>query len=283
MHSCRSCGKQVADGTPFCPNCGANQAPGANAGPTSTEQVGGAQPSAAAPGAVAPKKKRRIGRKLGLGCGGLILLIVIVAVIGAAAGGSSSSSSSPTDTPQPQSAPAAAGATDTPQPAPAAGSSHQTFADGQQVVGTDIQPGTYRTRTGSSGCYWEREKDFSNNLGSILANDNTDAPAVVTILATDKGFKSTNCGTWTDDLSAITSDPTSFGDGTYIVGTDIQAGTYRSSGQSSCYWERESDFTGGGVGSIIANDNTDTPAVVTIDASDKGFKSHNCGTWTKAG
>lgn len=279
MHFCGTCGKQVEDSSPVCSNCGAGQAPAETTGSTVNGQSVGAQPSVIAT-TVAPKKKRRLGRKLGLGCGGLILLIIIVAVIGAAAGGSSSSSSSPTDTPQTQSAPAAAGVTDTAQPA---ASSHQTFGDGQQVVGKDIQAGTYRTRTSSSSCYWEREKDFAGNLSSILANDNTDAPAVVTILATDKGFKSTNCGTWTDDLSAITSSQTSFGDGTFIVGTDMQPGTYHSSGQTGCYWERELDFTGGGAGSILANDNTNTAATVTIAATDQGFKSHNCGTWTKVG
>lgn len=105
---------------------------------------------------------------------------------------------------------------------------------------------------------------------------------MVTILASDKGFKSTNCGTWTDDLSAITSGDSSFGDGTYIVGTDIQPGTYRSSGQTGCYWEREKNFLGN-LGSILANDNTDSTAIVTIDASDEGFKSKDCGTWTPTG
>ncbi|MDQ2745240.1 MAG: ARC6/PARC6 family protein [Chloroflexota bacterium] len=105
----------------------------------------------------------------------------------------------------------------------------------------------------------------------------------MTILPTDKGFKSTNCGTWTDDLSPITRDRSSFGDGTYIVGVDMLAGTYRSSGQTGCYWERVKDFTGSGADSILANDNTDTAAIVTISPTDKGFGSKNCGTWTRIG
>jgi hypothetical protein len=65
------------------------------------------------------------------------------------------------------------------------------------MVGKDIQPGTYRTRTGSPGCYYARLRGFSGSVDDILANDNTDSPAVVTIKASDKGFESQNCGTWT--------------------------------------------------------------------------------------
>jgi hypothetical protein len=154
-----------------------------------------------------------------------------------------------------------------------------TFHDGTQRVGTDIQPGTYRTRTGSSGCYFARLKGFGGSIDDILANDNTDAPSVVTIAATDQGFQSNNCATWTSDLSAITKTRTTFGDGDYIVGTDIQPGTYRSTGQSGCYWARLKGF-GHTVGDVLANDNTDNPAVVTIAATDQGFESARCGNWT---
>jgi hypothetical protein len=158
-----------------------------------------------------------------------------------------------------------------------------SFGDGVHQVGVDIQPGLYRTRQPSPACYWARLRDFSGGLDSIVANDNTDGPAVVEILATDKGFRSERCGTWTQDVSAITPDRQHMGEGTFIVGTDIEAGTYRSSGGSGCYWEREANFAHGGVDSILANDNVDGPAVVTIAATDKGFKSARCGTWTKVG
>jgi hypothetical protein len=95
------------------------------------------------------------------------------------------------------------------------------------------------------------------------------------------GFTSNNCGTWTSDLSQITTSKSQHDDGTYIVDTDLTPGTWKSSGSPGCYWERESSFTGGGVGSIIANNNTDSPAIVTVLGSDKGFKSNNCGTWTR--
>lgn len=152
------------------------------------------------------------------------------------------------------------------------------FDDGNYVVGTDIQPGTYRTRSSSSGCYYARLSGFGGTLDEILANENANGPTVITIAATDKGFTSARCGTWTQDLSAITASPTSFSDGIYIVGTDIQPGTYKSTGGSGCYYARLNGFTGT-LDDILANENTDGPAIVTIAPSDIGFKSARCGTW----
>lgn len=155
-----------------------------------------------------------------------------------------------------------------------------TFSDGTYQVGTDIQPGTYRTQTGSPGCYYARLKGFGGTNDDILANNLTDYPAIVTILPSDKGFESQNCGTWTKDLSQITTSKTTFGDGMYIVGTDIQPGTYRNTTSSGCYYARLSGFSNTD-SDIIANNLTDASAIVTISASDKGFESTRCGTWTK--
>ena len=181
----------------------------------------------------------------------------------------------PTPTPRPA-APAPAGAA--PQPA-AVGS----FTNGTKIVGTDIQPGTYRTRVPSEGCYWARLSGLSGGLSEIIANDNTDGPAIVVIAPTDKGFQSSRCGTWTRDISPITSSPTApfKGDGTYLVGVDIAPGTWRSSSSDSCYWARLSGFSGAGVRQILANNNG--VGVVTILPTDKGFDTSRCGTWTKIG
>jgi hypothetical protein len=79
---------------------------------------------------------------------------------------------------------------------------------------------------------------------------------------------------------------TSFGDGTHEVGVDIVAGKYRTTvpgSSNNCYWERVKGLSGQFT-DIIANGNAEpgTPLVVTISASDKGFTSRGCGTWTKA-
>lgn len=154
------------------------------------------------------------------------------------------------------------------------------FKDGTYIVGEEIEPGTYRTRNGSSGCYYSRLAGFSGTLKDIISNANTNYPAVITIDPGDKGFESTRCGTWTQNLSQITKDKTSIGDGIYIVGSDIEPGTYKNSGSDNCYFARLSGFSGT-MGDIIANNNSDNTAIVTISPSDKGFESTRCGNWSK--
>jgi hypothetical protein len=157
----------------------------------------------------------------------------------------------------------------------------QSFGTGVKVVGADIQPGTYRSNNPGSGCYWARLSGFGGTLAEIIANDNAIGPAVVTIAPTDKGFNSTRCATWTQDLSPVTTSPVApFGDGTFIVGTDVAPGLWRSQGGTSCYWERLRGF-GGTLDDITANENAGASGLVQISESDKGFSSSRCGTWTK--
>ena len=73
------------------------------------------------------------------------------------------------------------------------------------------------------------------------------------------------------------------GDGTFLVGTDIKPGTYRSAKPASgnCYWARlRADD--GGINDIIANNNSSGPSVVTVRKSDKLFKTQGCEDWTRA-
>lgn len=158
-----------------------------------------------------------------------------------------------------------------------------TFGDGTRVVGSGgIPAGTYRRLAGDN-CYWERLSGFGGTLGEIIANDFDFRMMVVEIKASDKGFSSDRCGTWTNNLSPVTSSKTSpFGQGTYIVGVDIAPGTWSAAGGGSCYWERLSGF-GGQLADIIANDFGSTSPIVSIAPTDKGFKSSNCGNWTKIG
>lgn len=72
------------------------------------------------------------------------------------------------------------------------------------------------------------------------------------------------------------------GEGTFLVGSDIQPGTYRSVDNSGCYWQRSSDTSGSFEG-IIANGNVEGQAVVTIDSSDVAFTTNRCNDWTKVG
>ncbi|MFF7457260.1 hypothetical protein [Kitasatospora sp. NPDC008115] len=75
------------------------------------------------------------------------------------------------------------------------------------------------------------------------------------------------------------------GSGTFLVGTDIRPGTYRTAGPGGgsmgmCYWER-ARAADGDLGSIIANENLMGQGVVTIKKSDVVFKTQGCQPWTK--
>lgn len=71
------------------------------------------------------------------------------------------------------------------------------------------------------------------------------------------------------------------GDGTRVVGKDMEPGTYRTNPSTKdCYWSRT---TGGG--NIIANDFVGfAPDGVTVTVyPGEGFESQRCGAWTKIG
>jgi hypothetical protein len=78
--------------------------------------------------------------------------------------------------------------------------------------------------------------------------------------------------------------PTFSGDGEYLVGQDIKAGTYKTPGpgdSSMCYWERDKDATGE-FESIIANNNLTGSGRVTVKKGEI-FKTQGCQDWTKVG
>ena len=69
--------------------------------------------------------------------------------------------------------------------------------NGTHLVGTDIQPGTYRTEVNSDEgqCYWARWRATDGKLTSIIASNLAwDGPMYVTILPTDVAFESTGNG-----------------------------------------------------------------------------------------
>lgn len=73
------------------------------------------------------------------------------------------------------------------------------------------------------------------------------------------------------------------GDGTFVVGVDIQPGTYTTTGPfdkyMGCYWERLRGYSGS-IKDVIANDYTHSKKVIVeIKSSDKAFKTEDCGTW----
>jgi hypothetical protein len=75
------------------------------------------------------------------------------------------------------------------------------------------------------------------------------------------------------------------GNGIFIVGEDIEPGTFRTPGPldvefSNCYWARLSG-TPGEFGDIIANCNAEGPVSVTVAATDVAFETQGCKEWQK--
>ncbi|MCX2179005.1 hypothetical protein KV205_00440 [Streptomyces sp. SKN60] len=116
--------------------------------------------------------------------------------------------------------------------------------------------------------------------------DTADSPSVTqTVTATPQTTQTPEtAGQPTISTPKKDSTPTAEipGDGVFLVGKDIQPGTYRSDGKDNvlCYWARLSDTTGE-LGDIIASGNAEGQAIVKIDPSDKAFQSSDCKSWQK--
>lgn len=179
-------------------------------------------------------------------------------------------------------------ATSTPAPTPRP-TPRVAFGDGIHVVGDivgdGIQPGTYRTIAyNRTDCYWTRLSGFESGLADWISSGIGDGYQVVTIGPFDAGFDSQNCGDWTDDLSRVTESTVEFAEGTYLVGVDIEPGTYVAQGTESCYWARLAGF--GGLDEERIEEallSAGDPATVTILETDAGFTSDGCAMWTLGG
>lgn len=175
----------------------------------------------------------------------------------------------PTNTPVPTSTPLP---TETPDP--------NLVNPGTYLVNADIQPGIYKGGAGSglfTSCYWERLKDLTGSFDAILANDNATGQFYVEVKNTDYALK-TDCELLRlDPIPEHTGEfPKVITTGTYLVGYDIQSGTYKgqagSDFSSSCYWERLGSVAGG-FDSILANDNATGQFYVQVLPSDFALKT----------
>ncbi len=163
---------------------------------------------------------------------------------------------------------------------PAENSTQIIIKPGTYIIGTDIQPGFY---TGTGGydlldsCYWERLKDLTGSLNSIIANSNSVGKFYIEVVGSDKAL-ATSC-----ELSFLpklpnpaTEFPQKIQAGMYLVGIDIKPGTYMGKAGTeitkSCYWDRLIDVTGN-LDSILANDNATGQFYVQVLASDFAFST----------
>ncbi|MEV4916191.1 hypothetical protein AB0K47_05185 [Streptomyces tirandamycinicus] len=131
----------------------------------------------------------------------------------------------------------------------------------------------------------------SAETGKEAAGDEAGPRPTVTVTETAKAADPEPAPTVTETVTAKpkkTKAPgpaTSFsGEGEYLVGEDIKAGTYKTAGPDSefgCYWERAKDASGE-FGSIIANNNLNGPGRVTLNRGEY-FKTNGCQEWKQVG
>ena len=164
---------------------------------------------------------------------------------------------------------------------PAALSPLSVFGDGMRIIGTEVQPGLYSV-SGGGDCEWGRLGAFTGNYDDKLGSGFSYGRTIVEILDTDMGFVSNECGEWTPlDISALS--PVSIvGAGTWVVDAEIRPGLYSAPGRDFCYWERLSSFQGS-QDDVIEYGSPDEVAIVEIEATDVGFRTENCGEWTRMG
>jgi hypothetical protein len=191
--------------------------------------------------------------------------------------------------PTPTEAPPAPSPTTRPTPTGTAISSPTArpavFGDGTFLVPDEVLPGTYRTTSYTSDCYWTRLRGFESGLADLIASRIGDGYHVATILETDAGFDSVSCGGWTTDLSPATQSRGEFEDGIFIVGVDIEPGMYAPSVVATCHWARLSGFSAAAEETLeeVYHSAADASPVVMLDPADVGFLSDGCGTWRAVG
>ena len=154
------------------------------------------------------------------------------------------------------------------------------FGPGTYLVGTEIQPGLYRSEGPIT--YFERLSGVSGELADIIANGALlSGPVVVEIMATDVAFHSQGTGTWTPvDGTYQPQLKNTFGDGVWIVGRDIEPGVYRTQDDIT-YYARLSGF-GHTLDDIIVNAALVVGgAIIEISPTDAGFETSGEATWTK--
>lgn len=159
-----------------------------------------------------------------------------------------------------------------------------SFGDGSHLVGKDLLAGIYRTNggTGQSGiCEWSQLRGLSGNYTDRIASGSGyREPQIIKIEASDAAFFTVGCGTW-QVLSLGSRE--FFGDGAYLVGSELQAGTYRTDGgdgvERICQWTRLKGLSGAFLDQAGVGSGYRKPQLITISTGDAAFVSAGCGVW----
>ena len=143
---------------------------------------------------------------------------------------------------------------------------------------------------GGDACGWSTH---SRPLGGI-PNPNATGPVgrgprYASLAAGDTVFDTSGCQPWVqaggpfDRLNLISIYGVVLGDGDYLVGAEIPAGTYLATAPATCHWQRVRNFrTNQSFSNAIFVDpviDSGTGSIVTIAPTDFGFSTYNCGAW----
>ena len=164
----------------------------------------------------------------------------------------------------------------TPEPA-----KPKSFGDGMWRIGKDIPPGVYAALGGKS-CLWHSFTGSGGSTDDIVRIGHPGRPVVM--IGPEyrgfhiAGFQSVGCGRWRP-IDEITEPVEDITDGTWIVGQEIEPGTYLST--SRCPWFRLSGFNDEPNEVIARNDFAEGKSTVTIESTDAGFMSFGCGGWAR--
>jgi hypothetical protein len=153
-------------------------------------------------------------------------------------------------------------------------------AVGSPLTSTQMPPGLWRS-LGGNQCTWARVAAGGVTTGR---NIRTNGPQYMQVEPGDVGTAIGNCvpfwqhpGPFAKPLVQPGSD---FGDGDFLVGYEVNPGTYTASGGGSCTWAAVRGFHGndsaGHNPDFIRGGNSGT---AQIAAGDYGFTSQGCGTW----
>lgn len=137
----------------------------------------------------------------------------------------------------------------------------------------ELTPGLY-THTTVGDCTWER-RDFDGR-----PEERRTAPRLLIEVIEYEQLYSEGCGSWY--LYAAPAEPaTTVGDGDWLVGSDLPAGRYRSSGPSkggSCRWDLANGFRHQRW-EIVTGGYARGPSEADLPAGYR-FTPTDCGTWT---
>lgn len=157
----------------------------------------------------------------------------------------------------------------------ASDSAEKKFTDGKYLVGTDIESGLYRVKLVESVIkmgYVERASDVSMDTSHIIANIVLTGDGYVEIKSTDAAVKLQGVELTKISLDAVAKDiKTEVSDGIYLVGYDINPGTYKVAVTESAvpigYVERAKSVAMG-FDDIIKNEVLQGPGYVKVEEGD---------------